>query len=151
MDLYLRINRLGREGDYLPTFSADIKKDSSYTSPAPPCLKDVYFTTQFTFLFMCLWLFSLGFLDAFPKFRKATFSFVASAYLSFIPRGSNGLLVGEFSRNLVFEYFWKICREKSSLFNIWKELHVLYTKTCLYLWRYPAELFWEWELLQKKL
>ena len=63
------------------------------------------------------------FLGAFAKLRKATsISFVMPAYLSIRPsvhpRGRNRLSLVGFSRNLIFEYFSKICRENSSLVNI---------------------------------
>ena len=53
------------------------------------------------------------FLGAFAKLRKATLSFVTFVLMEKLAFPLDG-----FSLNLVFEYFYKICREKSSLIKI---------------------------------
>jgi hypothetical protein len=50
------------------------------------------------------------FLGALVKLRKATISFVISVRLSVRPYGTSRLPLDGFSRNLVFNYFSKICR-----------------------------------------
>jgi hypothetical protein len=63
---------------------------------------------------------SCPFLDAFAKLRKATFSFVMSALLS-VRMEKTQLPMNGFSWNLMFEYFSKMCRERSSSINIGQE------------------------------
>ena len=48
------------------------------------------------------------------KIAKATLSFVTSVIL----HGTTSLLLDGFSLNLIFEYFSKLCREKSSFVKI---------------------------------
>ena len=50
-------------------------------------------------------------LDAVAKLRKATISFVISVRPSVCLHGTTRLLLDGFSRNLIFEYFSKNCRE----------------------------------------
>ena len=50
-------------------------------------------------------------LGAFTKLRKATLSFVMSARLSILPRGTTRLLLDRFSWNLVFEYIFYLPRK----------------------------------------
>jgi hypothetical protein len=65
------------------------------------------------------------FLGAFEKLRKITISFVMSVHLpaclsvcpSFLPHGTTRLPLDGFALNLIFDYFWKICRENSRLIN----------------------------------
>jgi hypothetical protein len=52
--------------------------------------------------------------------------------------------------NLIFEYFWKISREFSSLIRIWQEWRVLYMKTNINFWSYLAQLFVEREIFRTK-
>jgi hypothetical protein len=66
----------------------------------------------------------LWFSGAFEKLRKATISFVMTVRLSATTR----LPLETFSRNLVFEYFSKICRENSSFVKMEQE-RILYMKT----------------------
>ena len=63
----------------------------------------------------------IPFLYAFTKLRKATISFVMSVRSSVRPHGTTRLPLDEFSWNLIFECFSKICRENSSLIKIWQE------------------------------
>ena len=53
------------------------------------------------------------FLDAFTKLRKAITSFVMSVCPSIRPHGTTRLPLDEFSWNLLFESFSKICPENS--------------------------------------
>ena len=59
----------------------------------------------------------LWFLGAFEKLRKAIISFVMTVRLSVTTR----LPLETLSRNLVFEYFSKICRENSSFVKMGQE------------------------------
>jgi hypothetical protein len=60
----------------------------------------------------------LDFIDAFLNFPKATISFVTSIRPSVWPHKTQ-LPLNEFPRNLIFQYFSKICWENSSLIKIW--------------------------------
>ena len=57
-------------------------------------------------------------------------------------------LVG-FSWNLVFESFYKICRENSSFVKMDKN-KVLHMKTNKHFWLHLANFFLEWKMFQKK-
>jgi hypothetical protein len=85
-------------------------------------------------------------LGAFAKWRKATVRFMSFRPS---PHGTTRLPVDRFSRNLIFEDFYKICRENSSLIKIWQKYRLLYMKTYVHLW-YIAELCEEWEMFQTK-
>jgi hypothetical protein len=61
--------------------------------------------------------FKITFLGAFAKLRRATISFVMSVR----PHGTTRLPLDGVSWNLIFEYFSKICRDKSILVKIWQE------------------------------
>jgi len=56
-----------------------------------------------------------------------------------------------FSLDLIFDYFSKICREKSSFIKIWQEMRAVYMKTCVYLVQFLAEFSLEWEMFQTEL
>jgi len=56
----------------------------------------------------------------------------------------------KFLRNLIFEYFSKICSENSSFIKIWQELRVLYMKDNVHLLSYLAHFFLEYEMLQTR-
>jgi hypothetical protein len=64
---------------------------------------------------------------AFAKLRKTTINVVMSVRLclsvrpSDRPQGTTRFPVDGFSWNFIFEYFSKICREKSSFIQIWQE------------------------------
>ena len=47
------------------------------------------------------------FLDAFVKLRKETISFVMSVCLSVLPHGAARLPLDGFSRNLIFDFFFR--------------------------------------------
>ena len=55
-----------------------------------------------------------------------------------------------FSWKFIFEYFSKICIEKSSFVNIEQEWRVLYMEANVHIWSYLAEVLLEWELFQTK-
>ena len=86
--------------------------------------------------------FAAVFLGAFAKLRKATLSFVMSAY----PHGKTRFLLDGFWWNFIFELVSKICREYSSFIKIRQEQRVLYVKTFLHFWRCLVTLFLEWEM-----
>jgi hypothetical protein len=54
-------------------------------------------------------------LSAFAKLRKATNRLVMFIRLSVLPHGTTRLPLDEFSWNLIFKHFSKICRANSSL------------------------------------
>jgi hypothetical protein len=62
-------------------------------------------------------------LDALAKLRKATTNSVVSLSLrpSVCPHETSWFPTDRFSRNLIFEYFTKICRENSSLIKTWQD------------------------------
>ena len=58
------------------------------------------------------------FLSSFKKLRKADISYFISVCPSVRSHGTTRLPLDGFSRNLIFEYFFKICRENSSFIII---------------------------------
>jgi len=68
-------------------------------------------------------------LDAFPKLRKMTISFVMSVCPSVLPHGITLLRLDGFSWNMIFEASSRICRENPSFFKIGQAPRVLYMKT----------------------
>jgi len=58
--------------------------------------------------------------------------------------------MGGVSRNLIFEYFSKICRENSGFIKIGQERTALHVKTNIHFWSYLAHFFSEWEMFQTK-
>ena len=64
----------------------------------------------------------------FAKLQKVTISFIMPDGPSVHPHGTILLPLGRFSLNLVFGYFSKNCREKSSFIKIGQELRALYMK-----------------------
>jgi hypothetical protein len=98
---------------------------------------------------------TVKFLGIFEKLRKATINFVMSVCmpvcLSVSPPGTTRLPLKGFSWNLVFEYFYKICRENSSFVKIWQEQWILCVKIYVHLWYCLAGFFREWELFQANL
>ena len=89
-----------------------------------------------------------SFLGAFAKLQTATLSFLMSVHLSVRPLGTSRLSLDEFSWNLIFDYFSKICRENSGFIQVWQEKRVLYMQTNINLWSYLVEFFVEWEMFQ---
>jgi hypothetical protein len=90
------------------------------------------------------------FLGAFAKLQKATISFIMSVRPSVRPNETIRLPLEWFSRNLILQYFSKICRENSSLIKIWQEERVLYVKTNKHFWSYLAQYFLEWKIVSDK-
>jgi hypothetical protein len=80
----------------------------------------------------------------------ATGNFVMSVCLSVRPRVITRLPLEEFSWNLIFEYFSKICPVNSSFIQIYQELRVHHMNNYVYLWKYLTEFFIEWEIFQIK-
>jgi hypothetical protein len=66
------------------------------------------------------------------------------------PHGTTWLPPDGCSRNLIFEYFSKICLENSSCIKIWQDQRVLYVKISVHLWQYLAKSFLKWEMLLTK-
>jgi hypothetical protein len=64
---------------------------------------------------------AISFLGAFAKLQKAIISFVMSVSLSVRPHRITQLALDEFLRNLIFNFFSKICRENSSFIKIPQE------------------------------
>jgi len=85
----------------------------------------------------------LWFVIAFLKSRKATVSFLMfvcpSACLPVGPHGTTRLPLDRFLRNLTSKYFSKIFRQNSSFIKIWQEQMILYMKTNIHFWSYPAK------------
>ena len=63
--------------------------------------------------------------------------------------GTTRLPLDGFSWNLVFESFYKICRENSSFVKMDKN-KVLHMKTNKHFWLHLANFFLEWKMFQKK-
>ena len=74
------------------------------------------------------------FFCALAKLRKATISF----FMSVRPHGATRLSLNGFSRNVIYKYFSKICREYSHFITIWQELRVLYMKINTHFWSYRS-------------
>ena len=70
---------------------------------------------------------------------------LVSSCMSVSPRETTQLPLYRFSWNLLFEYFSKICREKSSLIKIWQQQQVLRGKTNLYFWSFLAHFLSAWD------
>jgi hypothetical protein len=70
-----------------------------------------------------IWEYWIGklYLGAFAKLRKVAISFFMSVRPSICPHGTTRVSLDGFSWNLIFEYFSKICREKSSFSKIGQE------------------------------
>jgi len=73
-----------------------------------------------------------------------------SSYLSLCPHGTSRPPLDGISRNSIFDYFWKICRENSRLFKTWQAKRVIYMKTNTQFWSYVAHFFLEWGMFQTK-
>ena len=84
---------------------------------------------------------------AFAKLRKAAISFVMSVRLS-IRTEQLGSHWTDFHEISYLRIFRKICRENSSLIEIWQE-RVLYVETYVHLWQYLAEFFLERDIAEK--
>jgi hypothetical protein len=83
----------------------------------------------------------------FRHFRK-----FGKSYIRLVcPHGTSRLPLEEFSWNLMFGYFSKICRENSRFIRIRQEWRVLYMKTNIHFWSYLTQFFLEWEMFQTKL
>ena len=88
-----------------------------------------------------------AFFSAFAKLRKANISCVMSVRVS-VPRSAAcshetaRLPLDEFSWNLVYEDFSKVCHGNTSFIRIWREwwVWVLYMETSIYSWSYLAVL-----------
>jgi len=63
--------------------------------------------------------------DLFAKLRKATISFVITAYPSVCPPGTSRRPLDGLSWNLIFEYISKICPEYSGSIKDWHEWRVI--------------------------
>jgi len=61
--------------------------------------------------------------------------------LSVRPHVTTRLPIEGFSRNLVYEYFTKICRENSSVFELGLELRILYMITNKHFRSHLAQFF----------
>jgi len=64
--------------------------------------------------------------------------------------GTTWVPLDQYSLNLIFQYFLKICEENSSIMNIWQEQKVLHVKTYVHLWYNLNELFLRKEIFQTK-
>ena len=65
--------------------------------------------------------------------KKSAMSFVIFVRLY---AWNNSIPKGRFSWNCICEYFTKICREKSSFIEIWREFRALYMNTNIYIYIY---------------
>jgi hypothetical protein len=117
---------------------------------------------MWTLMLKCQMFLCLLFLGAFAKLRKVTMAFVTSPVcpsiglsvclsLCLCPHGTTQLPLDGFSWNLIFEYFWKICRENSSFITTWEEWPLLYMKTYVHLWYYLAQFFLHEKNFRQKL
>ena len=86
-----------------------------------------YKITQPTFFI--LWPKTSRFSGAFAKLRKAAIRFVMSFSPLVREPAWNNVPTATFLRNLIFVYFWKICRENQFSLKPDKNKRVLYMKT----------------------
>jgi len=82
---------------------------------------------------------------AFAKLRKATISFVMSVR----PHGTTRLPLDGFTWNLIFDYFFKNCRENSSFIYIGQEWRH-FTCRPIYIFYHLAQFFLERKIFQTK-
>jgi len=73
------------------------------------------------YVIICINERTVGFLDAFAKFLKATVTFIVSHRLSTRSHETARLPLEEFSFNLVFEYFRRSVEKILCFINLWQD------------------------------